>query len=103
MSANPNPSESVLQHRTIHISMPCRLGLHARTAGMFIQFAKRFSSTVLIRYGETEVNGKSILGLLMLGAAWHADLLIRVEGEDADLAAREIQDYFKDTSHCADG
>ena len=49
------------------------------------------------------MNGKSILGLLMLGAAWNASLIIRVEGEDADLAAEKIQDYFKDASHCADG
>jgi len=88
--------------RTVHVTMPCRLGLHARTACMFLRFANQFESSIRVRNGDIEANGKSILGLMVLGACWHAHLEIWIEGPDADRAASEITDYFKDDSHCAD-
>jgi phosphocarrier protein len=88
--------------RSTLVRMPCRLGLHARTAAMFLRFVSRFESEIRIRKGAVEADGKSILGLLMLGACWGCPLHIEVEGSDADTAIREIENYFRNDEHCAD-
>lgn len=88
--------------KKITVTMPCHLGLHARTAVQFINFAQGFNSTIKIRRGKNVVNGKSILGLLTLGAAFNSILEIEVEGDDASRASKEIGDYFLDQSHCVD-
>jgi len=68
-----------------------RCGLHARPAAQFVQAASRFRADVWVEKGSTQVNGKSILGLVMLGANKGSKLRIRVEGQDADEAMREIE------------
>ncbi|OGX04706.1 MAG: hypothetical protein A3G87_06265 [Omnitrophica bacterium RIFCSPLOWO2_12_FULL_50_11] len=88
--------------RTTTVTMPCQLGLHARTAARFILFARRFSSDIRIRKGRLAVDGKSILGLLLLGATWKSKLIIAVEGEDADGAIQGIEAYFLMRENCAD-
>ena len=68
-----------------------RLGLHARRATLFAQVANRFRADVWLEKDGTEVNGKSILGLMMLGASQGSKLRIRVEGRDAYEAMRKIE------------
>ena len=60
-----------------------RQGLHARPAALFVQLAKRFSSTVTIRKGRKVVDGKSIMGLLTLAAKQGARISITTDGPDA--------------------
>jgi phosphocarrier protein HPr len=67
------------------------LGLHARPAALFAQGANRFRADVWVEKESTEVNGKSILGLMMLGGNKGSKLRIRVEGQDAYEAMREIE------------
>jgi phosphocarrier protein len=59
-----------------------RLGLHARAAARFVQTASRFQSEVKIRKNGEEVDGKSILGLLLLAASQGTQITIAVCGED---------------------
>jgi phosphocarrier protein HPr len=68
-----------------------RLGLHARPAALFAQVANRFRADVWLEKDGTEVNGKSILGLMTLGASQGSKLRIRVEGQDAYEAMRKIE------------
>ena len=68
-----------------------RLGLHARPAALFAQAANRFCADVWVEKESTEVNGKSILGLMMLGANQGSKLRIRIEGPDAYEAMRKIE------------
>ena len=63
------------------------LGLHARAAARFVRLASQFSCTVRVAKGARELDGKSILGLLLLGAARGTTIVIRTEGADADAAA----------------
>ena len=63
-----------------------RLGLHARPAAEFVKVAARFHASVAVRKDALEVNGKSIMGMMMLAAECGSELLIRAEGEDADAA-----------------
>ena len=61
-----------------------RLGLHARPAAEFVKLANRFSSDILVLRDDMEVNGKSIMGMMMLAAEQGVELVIRASGDDAD-------------------
>ena len=66
-------------------------GLHARPAALFVQIANKFDSRITVRRDEEEVNGKSIMGILMLGVEMGTSIMIEAEGEDADLAITELE------------
>lgn len=71
-------------------------GLHARPAALFVKTSSRFQSEIWIEKGEERVNGKSIMGLMMLAAAHGSVLRIIAEGEDA-LAAVDALEHLVDT------
>ncbi|HWH02902.1 MAG TPA: HPr family phosphocarrier protein [Gemmatimonadales bacterium] len=62
------------------------LGVHARPAAEFVKTANRFSAAVEIRRGEMSVNGKSIMGVMMLAAEQGATVVISANGDDAEAA-----------------
>lgn len=66
-------------------------GLHARPAALFVQIANKFDSRITVKRDEEEVNGKSIMGILMLGAEKGSEIFIEIEGEDAHLAIEELE------------
>ena len=59
-----------------------RLGLHARPAAVFVQTTSKFKSSVKVRRGDQEVDGKSIMGLMLLAAEEGAALTIVAQGPD---------------------
>ena len=63
-----------------------RLGLHARPAAEFVKIANRFKAHIVVKKDELEVNGKSIMGMMMLAAECGSALLIRADGDDAEQA-----------------
>ena len=73
------------------ISIINRLGLHARPAAMFVRVASRYRSEIWVAKEGEEVNGKSIMGLMMLAAGQGSKLRIRCEGPDADKAIEELE------------
>ncbi len=68
-----------------------KLGIHARPAARFVQLTSRFSSDIILKRGEEEVNGKSIMGVLMLAAPQGSSVTVIARGEDAEEAVREIE------------
>lgn len=66
-------------------------GLHARPAALFVQVANKFDSRITVRRQKEEVNGKSIMGILMLGAECGSEIFIEVEGDDAAQAIMELE------------
>ncbi|MCX5704765.1 MAG: HPr family phosphocarrier protein [Candidatus Omnitrophica bacterium] len=66
-------------------------GLHARPAALFVQVANKFDSRITIKRDEEEVNGKSIMGILMLGAEKGSEIVIEADGEDAETAMIELE------------
>ncbi|MDD5097613.1 MAG: HPr family phosphocarrier protein [Candidatus Omnitrophica bacterium] len=66
-------------------------GLHARPAALFVQIANKFNSRITVRRDAEEVNGKSIMGILMLGAENGSLIVIEADGQDADLALAELE------------
>jgi phosphocarrier protein len=66
-------------------------GLHARPAALFVQVANKFDSHITVRRNTEEVNGKSIMGILMLGAEQGSLIVIEAEGLDAQQALEELE------------
>ena len=73
-----------------------RLGIHARAAAANVQRANRFQSDVAIERNGARVNGKSILGIMMLAAAAGTEIVITAEGPDAHEAVTAIVDLVED-------
>ncbi len=67
------------------------LGLHARPSASFVKTANEFSSDIFVEKDYMKVNGKSIMGLLMLGASCGSKLKITAEGPDADVALKKLE------------
>jgi phosphocarrier protein HPr len=76
------------------IAIQNRLGLHARAAAKFVQMASRFKSAVKIRKNGEEVDGKSILGILLLAASQGTRIVIAVEGVDEKDAFAAVEDLI---------
>jgi phosphocarrier protein HPr len=72
------------------VELTNRLGLHARAAAKFVHTASQFSARVLVRHNDVEVNGKSILGLLLLAAPCGSSLTVTATGNDEDSALSAI-------------
>ena len=64
------------------IEIKNKLGLHARAAAKFVHTAARFKSEIKVRKGDEEVDGKSILGILLLAAGRGSTVLVKADGED---------------------
>ena len=71
-----------------------RLGLHARPAAMLVRIASRYRSEIWVAKEGEEVNGKSIMGLMMLAAGQGSRLRIRCEGPDAGKAIEELEELI---------
>ena len=67
-----------------------KLGLHARPAAEFVKIAGRFTANITVRKDDLEVNGKSIMGMMMLAAECGSSLVVRADGEDAEAALAAI-------------
>ncbi len=76
--------------------IPNKLGLHARASALLVKTASRFSSEVKVEREDIEVNGKSIMGIMMLAAAKGSVIRVRVEGEDEEEAMRVIGELITD-------
>lgn len=72
-----------------------RLGLHARAAAQLVQTANRFSSEVNIIKEDIEVNGKSIMGILLLAAPQGTEIAVTVEGDDEQQAMDVIAELIE--------
>jgi phosphocarrier protein HPr len=72
-----------------------KLGIHARPAAMFVKTANRFECDIFVEKDGEKVNGKSIMGLMMLAAGPGSKLLIFAEGHDAARAVVEIEALVK--------
>jgi phosphocarrier protein HPr len=72
------------------ITIVNKLGLHARAAAKFVSTASGFESEVTLAHNSARVNGKSIMGIMMLAAGQGTTLELEVEGPDEDLAYHTI-------------
>lgn len=72
-----------------------KLGIHARPAAMFVKVANRFECDIFVEKDGEQVNGKSIMGLMMLAAGPSSRITVQAEGSDAEQAVIEIEALLK--------
>ncbi|MCB9502807.1 MAG: HPr family phosphocarrier protein [Deferribacteres bacterium] len=80
--------------KEVKLQIQNKLGLHARPAALFVKTAAKFKSDVFISRDSQMVNGKSIMGVMMLAAEMGAELVITANGEDEDAALDSLADLF---------
>lgn len=66
-------------------------GLHARPAALFVQIANKYDCDIIVAKGSQKVNGKSIMGIMMLAAEKGSKIIIKASGDDAQYAADELE------------
>ena len=86
--SNKKNSDSVVSKDVV---VQNQLGLHARPASMFVKTATKFASEIMVEKEGESVNGKSIMGLMMLAAGPGTTLTLLAEGGDADQAISELE------------
>src|SRR5437764_6860981 len=72
-----------------------KLGIHARPAALFVKTAARFNCDIFVEKDGDKVNGKSIMGLMMLAAGPGSKLTVHAQGEDAARALNELEALLK--------
>jgi phosphocarrier protein HPr len=77
--------------RQKQVTIVNKLGLHARAAAKFVTLASSFSSEIDITKDQQTVNGKSIMGVMMLAASRGTSLVLTINGEDEEAAAMCLQ------------
>ena len=73
-----------------------KLGLHARAAAQIVKSASSFASKIVLSKDNLEVDGKSIMGIMMLAAAKGSSVQVQVHGDDEDQAMAGLERLFKD-------
>lgn len=73
-----------------------KLGLHARASAQLVKVASTYTSDVRLTLGEQSVDGKNIMGLMMLAATHGSQIMVTVEGEDARQAIESIDILFSE-------
>lgn len=73
-----------------------KLGLHARAAAAFVKVANRYQSSIFVQKDATRVNGKSIMGVLMLAASKGSKIEISAEGDDSKDALTALEKLIED-------
>ena len=91
-SAQKNKESGVSVTRDLVIGN--KLGLHARPAAMFVRVANRFASDIVVEKDGEEINGKSIMGLMLLAAGCGSRLKVTVTGTDAADMVKALEELI---------
>lgn len=79
-------------------------GLHARPASVFVQIANKYDCDIIVRKGNQKVNGKSIMGIMMLAAEKGSKIIITATGDGAEKAVKELEELLlSETLEAFDG
>ena len=92
MSANTLPETNGVSKEFL---VSNKLGIHARPAAMFVKIANRFSCDIFVEKDGERVNGKSIMGLMMLAAGPGSKVVVHANGSDASVAIAELENLIK--------
>ncbi len=81
--------------KTLEIIIKHAVGLHARPAALFVQTAQRYASKVSISFNGKNVNGKSLLGVLSLGATLGSAISITADGSDEEVVLSSLKNLIE--------
>ncbi|MGO8764877.1 MAG: HPr family phosphocarrier protein [Limisphaerales bacterium] len=87
MSAKKLPEGDFMTKEVVIVN---KLGIHARPAALFVKTANRFACEIFVEKDGEKINGKSIMGLMMLAAGPGSRLTLHVRGADAPTAIAEL-------------
>ena len=87
VSARKSPDEKFLTREIVIIN---KLGIHARPAALFVKTANRFACEIFVEKDGEKINGKSIMGLMMLAAGPGSKVTLYLQGVDAPAASVEL-------------
>src|ERR1700683_4970239 len=87
----PPPGQTVVKELVVQN----KLGIHARPAAMIVRITNKFKSEVFVEKDEEQVNGKSIMGLMMLAAGKGSKVKFLVTGDDAQQMLAELEELFE--------
>jgi phosphocarrier protein len=76
------------------VTIQNRAGIHARPSALLVQTAKDFQSNIYLEKGNDRINGKSIMGILTLGASYGTEIKVIVDGEDEAAALDAMVKLF---------
>ncbi len=85
--------------RRLPVTIINKLGLHARAAAKFVKLAGSFQSEIMVSRNGREVNGKSILGVMMLAASQGTSIELTADGPDEEQALEALQALVDDRFH----
>jgi phosphocarrier protein len=91
---NKSEATPALQPLTKELVVQNKMGIHARPAAMIVRITNKFKSEVFVEKDEEQVNGKSIMGLMMLAAGKGSKVKFIVTGEDATAMITELEALF---------
>jgi len=77
------------------VTIKNKLGLHARPAALFVQLANKFGAEIFLTKNGIEVNGKSIMSVMMLAVESGSEVVIRAIGEDAEKAVKALTELVE--------
>src|SRR3974390_463613 len=80
---------------TREVTIINKLGIHARPAALFVKTANRFACEIFVEKDGEKINGKSIMGLMMLAAGPGSKVILHVRGADAPAAINELEALVK--------
>lgn len=81
--------------KTVELKVSNKMGIHARPAAMIVRVANKYGADVIVEKDDEQVNGKSIMGLMMLAAGNGSKLRISATGSDADAMLEEMTELFE--------
>ena len=80
--------------KSIELTVSNKMGIHARPAAMIVRVANKYTADVLVEKDDEQVNGKSIMGLMMLAAGNGSTLRFVASGGDAEAMLKEMAELF---------
>ncbi len=81
--------------KTLELTVSNKMGIHARPAAMIVRVANKYAADVMVEKDGEQVNGKSIMGLMMLAAGYGSRLRFIASGPDAEELLREMERLFE--------
>jgi phosphocarrier protein len=80
--------------KTVELTVSNKMGIHARPAAMIVRVANKYGADVIVEKDDEQVNGKSIMGLMMLAAGNGSQLRFTATGSDAEDMLKEMTELF---------
>lgn len=80
--------------KSLELTVSNKMGIHARPAAMIVRVANKYEAELQVEKDGEAVNGKSIMGLMMLAAGSGSKLTLTASGDDADKVLQEMEDLF---------